>query len=269
MCPKSSMHSFDVLRHQSSANLSSLRSSPFIEILQVKKWTKEWKVSNEQIQELYRNMQDAYAAAGDSWVKRSFNHRVKGFFRANALQLLLELLGTYTKENASKARNDAHKCVKHFVFFSLKEIFRPFRCIINSINDPNVFIMDHLLLLEPVKILEGENIHTVILFDRRLFNLLRRISVVEHLRLWSFGRLSRFLQQTAHFSRLCRWISRRTLSSRSTSTLFRCETRTKFNEDASPDVSSNRGKSTRNDFWSDWKRNADSIRWRRIVYHRR
>ena len=35
------------------------------------------------------------------------------------------------------------------------------RCIINSINDPNVFIMDHLLLLEPVKILEGENIHNV------------------------------------------------------------------------------------------------------------
>lgn len=35
------------------------------------------------------------------------------------------------------------------------------RCIVNSINDPNVFVMDHLLSLEPVKVLEGENIHKV------------------------------------------------------------------------------------------------------------
>ncbi|CAF1113174.1 unnamed protein product [Rotaria magnacalcarata] len=96
---------------------------------QVKKWVKEWKVSTEQVQELYRNMHEAYAATGDS---------------GNALQLLLELLGTYTKETASKARTDA------------------FKCIINSINDPNVFIMDHLLLLEPVKVLEGENIHNLL-----------------------------------------------------------------------------------------------------------
>jgi len=36
-----------------------------------------------------------------------------------------------------------------------------FRCIVSSINDPNVYVMDHLLLLEPVKILEGEPIHKV------------------------------------------------------------------------------------------------------------
>jgi hypothetical protein len=30
-----------------------------------------------------------------------------------------------------------------------------------STNNPNVFIMDHLVLLEPVKVLEGENIHNV------------------------------------------------------------------------------------------------------------
>jgi len=33
----------------------------------------------------------------------------KNQFRANSLQLLLELLGTYTKETASKARTDASK----------------------------------------------------------------------------------------------------------------------------------------------------------------
>ncbi|CAF3891899.1 unnamed protein product [Rotaria magnacalcarata] len=96
---------------------------------QIKLWVKEWNVSIEQIQELYRNMHEAYVASGDS---------------TNALQLLLELLGTYTKETASKARTDAVKC------------------IINSINDPNVFLMDHLLLLEPVKMLEGENIHNLL-----------------------------------------------------------------------------------------------------------
>jgi hypothetical protein len=34
----------------------------------VKVWIKEWKVSTEQIQELYRNMHEAYSATGDSYV---------------------------------------------------------------------------------------------------------------------------------------------------------------------------------------------------------
>ena len=38
---------------------------------------------------------------------------------------------------------------------------RSYRCIIQSINDPNVFLLDHLLVLEPVKILEGETVHKV------------------------------------------------------------------------------------------------------------
>jgi hypothetical protein len=37
-------------------------------INQVKNWVKEWKVSTEQIQELYRNMHEAYSASGDSYV---------------------------------------------------------------------------------------------------------------------------------------------------------------------------------------------------------
>jgi hypothetical protein len=37
-------------------------------INQVRKWVKEWKVSTEQVQELYRNMHEAYAATGDSYV---------------------------------------------------------------------------------------------------------------------------------------------------------------------------------------------------------
>lgn len=38
----------------------------------------------------------------------------------NALQLLLELLGTYTKETASKARTDAFKYDFKWVCFDLK-----------------------------------------------------------------------------------------------------------------------------------------------------
>jgi len=104
-------------------------SSVSIGINQVKQWIKEWKVSTEQVQELYRCMYEAYAAAKDT---------------DSALKLLLELLGTYTKENASKARADTLKC------------------IISSVSDPNVFILDHLLLLEPVKFLEGETIHNLL-----------------------------------------------------------------------------------------------------------
>ena len=43
---------------------------------------------------------------------------------------MIELLGTYTTENASQAREDAH------------------RCIIASLADPHTYIMDHLLPLK-------------------------------------------------------------------------------------------------------------------------
>ncbi|KAB7504637.1 Eukaryotic translation initiation factor 3 subunit M [Armadillidium nasatum] len=61
-----------------------------------------------------------------------------------ASKLMIELLGTYTTENASQAREDAH------------------RCIIASLADPHTYIMDHLLSLKPVKFLEGELIHDLL-----------------------------------------------------------------------------------------------------------
>ena len=57
---------------------------------------------------------------------------------------MIELLATYTEENAANAREDANKCV------------------VNFISDPNTFLMDHLLTLKPVKILEGEPIHDLL-----------------------------------------------------------------------------------------------------------
>lgn len=50
---------------------------------------------------------------------------------------MIMLLGTYTTENASQAREEAQ------------------RCIIASLADPDTFLLDHLLQLKPVKFLEG------------------------------------------------------------------------------------------------------------------
>jgi len=57
---------------------------------------------------------------------------------------MIELLGTFTTENASQAREEAQ------------------RCIVASLADPNTFLLDHLLILKPVKFLEGELIHDLL-----------------------------------------------------------------------------------------------------------
>lgn len=50
-----------------------------------------------------------------------------------ASKVMVELLSTYTTENASQAREEAQ------------------RCIVASLADPNTFLLDHLLTLQPVK----------------------------------------------------------------------------------------------------------------------
>ena len=57
---------------------------------------------------------------------------------------MVMLLGTYTTENASQAREEAQ------------------RCIVASLADPQTFLLDHLLQLKPVKFLEGELIHDLL-----------------------------------------------------------------------------------------------------------
>jgi hypothetical protein len=70
-------------------------------------------------------MHEAYAATGDSYVI-FFQYYIIYFFvclfSGNALQLLLELLGTYTKETAPKARSDASKY--KIKFFLIENVFR-------------------------------------------------------------------------------------------------------------------------------------------------
>lgn len=57
---------------------------------------------------------------------------------------MVELLGTYTAENASHAREDA------------------IRCIVSALADPSTFLLDPLLSLKPVRFLEGELIHDLL-----------------------------------------------------------------------------------------------------------
>lgn len=57
-----------------------------------------------------------------------------------ASQIMIELLSTYTEENASHAEKDAVTCITSFL------------------KDPNTFLMDHLLTLKPVLFLEGKPI---------------------------------------------------------------------------------------------------------------
>merc|ERR1719402_359321 len=66
-------------------------------------------------------------------------------------EVMVDLLGTYTTENASEAREEAQ------------------RCIVASLADPNTFLFDHLLNLKPVKFLEGQPIHDLLkifVFDK-------------------------------------------------------------------------------------------------------
>ena len=85
--------------------------------------------SNEQMQKLLRLLHQTLLIC-----KRS----------EDAGQVMIELLGTYTTENASQAREEAQ------------------RCIVASLQDPQTFLLDHLLQLKPVKFLEGELIHDLL-----------------------------------------------------------------------------------------------------------
>jgi len=88
-----------------------------------------WKISSAKVQMLYRTLHESLISCN---------------MRELATKVMIELLGTYTEDNASQARDDAHKC------------------IVTCLADPNTFLMDHLLSLKPVKFLEGELIHDLL-----------------------------------------------------------------------------------------------------------
>nr|CAD7443854.1 unnamed protein product [Timema bartmani] len=85
--------------------------------------------SNEQFQKLLRLLHEVLVGCKKS---------------DQAAKVMVELLGTYTAENASQAREDAQ------------------RCIMAALEDPNTFLLDPLLALKPVRFLEGELIHDLL-----------------------------------------------------------------------------------------------------------
>lgn len=108
--------------------------SDFVQLLNpdvddIKSWLSLWDVGVAQSQLLLRTLHEAFLDTKQS---------------EKAMKVMLELLATYTEENASHARDDAH------------------RCIVTCLADPNIFIMDHLLMLKPVRFLEGELIHDLL-----------------------------------------------------------------------------------------------------------
>ncbi|XP_063232946.1 eukaryotic translation initiation factor 3 subunit M [Bacillus rossius redtenbacheri] len=85
--------------------------------------------SNEQMQKLLRLLHEVLVSSKKS---------------EQAARVMVELLGTYTAENASQAREDAQ------------------RCIMAALEDPGTFLLDPLLALKPVRFLEGELIHDLL-----------------------------------------------------------------------------------------------------------
>lgn len=100
----------------------------FTGVEQLKNQFTQCPPSNEQMQKLYRLLHD---------VLKDTNSEL-------ASKVMIELLGTYTAENASYAREDAMKC------------------IVTALADPNTFLLDPLLSLKPVRFLEGELIHDLL-----------------------------------------------------------------------------------------------------------
>jgi translation initiation factor 3 subunit M len=95
----------------------------------VKAWLAQWDVTLVQRQQLLRALYEAFVGSQKT---------------DKATKTMIELLGTYTEENASQARDDAHKC------------------IVSCLGDPKYYLLDHLLTLKPVKFLEGELIHDLL-----------------------------------------------------------------------------------------------------------
>ena len=142
-----------------SLNLKNLNYLPH-KLDTVKKYLQSWNSKTEDIQALYRILFVALQIIDSQ----------------NAFKTIIELLSTYTKETASKSRDDAHKC------------------IVYCINDPNIFIFDSLLLLEPIKYLEGELIHNVRI--KFIFNIIKNFFLFyfKLLTIFVSGKLQQYME---------------------------------------------------------------------------
>lgn len=125
-CPLRYTIYYSMLRLGKQADLLQMVPT---DLNKVKAWIAMWNLPVQKTQNLLRMLHDAVLEAKMSEA---------------ATKVMIELLGTYTEDNASQAREDAH------------------RCIVTCLADPGTFLMDHLLTLKPVKFLEGELIHDLL-----------------------------------------------------------------------------------------------------------
>ena len=78
-----------------------------------------------------------------SFIKQSSSSDFMFCCSEEATKVMVELLRTYTEENAAQAKDDAKSC------------------IVKCLARPNLFVMDHLLGLRPVQALKGDPVHEV------------------------------------------------------------------------------------------------------------
>ncbi|XP_077538694.1 eukaryotic translation initiation factor 3 subunit m [Haemaphysalis longicornis] len=107
----------------------------FSDLGKLKGWLSALRVPVARTQRLLRLLHEALLECPSS---------SRGAAGELASRVMVELLSTYTEDNASQARDDAH------------------RCIVSCLADPNSFLLDHLLPLKPVRFLEGELIHDLL-----------------------------------------------------------------------------------------------------------
>ncbi|PFX32053.1 eukaryotic translation initiation factor 3 subunit M-like [Stylophora pistillata] len=96
---------------------------------QVRSWLNMWEVDGMKARKVYRLLFDALTEDRQS---------------EEATSVMVELLRTYTDENASEVKDDAKNC------------------IVSLLGRPNVLIMDFLLTLPPVAALQGEPIYKLL-----------------------------------------------------------------------------------------------------------
>ncbi|XP_058948897.1 eukaryotic translation initiation factor 3 subunit M [Pocillopora verrucosa] len=96
---------------------------------QVRSWLNMWEVDGVKARKVYRLLFDALTEDRQS---------------EEATSVMVELLRTYTDENASEVKDDAKNC------------------IVSLLGRPNVLIMDFLLTLPPVAALQGEPIYQLL-----------------------------------------------------------------------------------------------------------
>lgn len=100
-----------------------------LDITQISDWLAQWKSDVGEQRDLFRLLHEAFTALGNG---------------EKAIKALVHLLKLYGENEGVEAKADAHICV------------------ISHIAQPNIFIMDHLLDLHPIKALDGQLIHELL-----------------------------------------------------------------------------------------------------------